>query len=96
MVIGKDLLKPQLTPALVECCQYSEPAAAVRDDDRRPAVDVEVHVVAVERGAECAVVVVVDVVDAAVAVAVVVAAAVARVPAGIALAAAAAHVQASH
>lgn len=89
MVIGKDLIKPQLTPVLVVCFPCSEPAAAVHDDDRLPAVDGEVPVVAVERGAACVVVV-----DATVAAAVVVVAAaavaVARAPAGIALAAAAA------
>lgn len=88
MVIGKDLIKPQLTPVLVVCCPCLEPAAAVHDDDRLPVVDGEVPVVAVEQGAAC--VVVVDATVAAAVVVVAAAAAVARAPAGIALAAAAA------
>lgn len=87
-MMGKDLISPgELTRVLVEYCPCSEPAAAVHDDDRQPAVGVVQTVVDVERGA--VVVVVVVVVGAtAVAAAVVAVVAVAREPAGTAPAAA--------
>lgn len=84
-MMGKDLISPgELTRVLVEYCPCSEPAAAVHDDDRQPAVGVVQTVVDVERGA--AVVVVVG--ATAVAAAVVAVVAVAREPAGTAPAAA--------
>lgn len=85
-MMGKDLISPgELTRVLVEYCPCSEPAAAVHDDDRQPAVGVVQTVVDVERGA---VVVVVVVGATAVAAAVVAVVAVAREPAGTAPAAA--------
>lgn len=85
-ILGKDLISPgELTRVLVEYCPCSEPAAAVHDDDRQPAVGVVQTVVDVERGA---VVVVVVVGATAVAAAVVAVVAVAREPAGTAPAAA--------
>lgn len=84
-MMGKDLISPgELTRVLVEYCPCSEPAAAVHDDDRQPAVGVVQTVVDVERGA----VVVVVVGATAVAAAVVAVVAVAREPAGTAPAAA--------
>lgn len=85
-MMGKDLISPgELTRVLVEYCPCSEPAAAVHDDDRQPAVGVVQTVVDVERGAA---VVVVVVGATAVAAAVVAVVAVAREPAGTAPAAA--------
>lgn len=86
-MMGKDLISPgELTRVLVEYCPCSEPAAAVHDDDRQPAVGVVQTVVDVERGAVVVVVVVVG--ATAVAAAVVAVVAVAREPAGTAPAAA--------